>query len=97
VDTQECLQVMCEGETSVAAVVQKMEKLFADGDAKTRITLSTTHKAKGLERERVWILRDTYLKVRPGKDGVSREEENIFYVAVTRAMKSLFLVREPKK
>ena len=46
---------------------------------------SSTHKAKGLERHRVWMLADTY---RPGG---SQEEKNLYYTACTRARSSLFL------
>lgn len=67
-------------------IKDKIDGLFSDTDAANRIMLSTTHKAKGLERDRVWILMDTY---RPKK---STEEANLYYVAVTRARKSLFKV-----
>jgi len=75
-----------DGCRSIAEVIARIEGLFSDGDDTTRIVLSTTHKAKGLERDRAFILSETYRK-RPGL-----EEENLYYVAVTRARKSLFLV-----
>jgi DNA helicase-2/ATP-dependent DNA helicase PcrA len=93
-DTQACIHALAEGETTVGAIVMKIEKLFADGDSKARVTLSTTHKAKGLERKRVWLLRDTYMRTRPGDDDaeISVAEQNLFYVAVTRAQEDLFMV-----
>jgi DNA helicase II / ATP-dependent DNA helicase PcrA len=96
-DTQACIHVLAEGETSVQAMLAKIERLFADTRDEARITLATTHKAKGLERDRVWLLRDTFMKRRPGKEDaeIGVAEENLFYVAVTRARKDLFLVREP--
>ena len=82
------------------AVIAKIDRLFADGDGTARITLSTTHKAKGLERENVWLLRDTYMR-RPSKEDEAGkddgQERNLYYVAVTRAMVNLYMVREPKK
>jgi DNA helicase II / ATP-dependent DNA helicase PcrA len=95
-DTRDCIVTLSEGEEMVDSVIAKIEELFADGDSQARITLSTTHKAKGLERDRVWILRDTYMKTRKGQTGVSIEEENLYYVAVTRAKRDLFLVKEAK-
>ena len=86
-DKAECLRALCEGTRSLDEVVAKAEQIFgeADNDA-ARIVLSSTHKAKGLERDRVWVLADTYRK-RPGI-----EEDNLYYVAVTRAKCELYLV-----
>ena len=86
-DRAECILALAEGAASVNDVVERIELLFADKDDASRITLSTTHKAKGLERDRVWLLESTYRR-RPGV-----EEENLYYVAVTRARKTLFLVQ----
>lgn len=98
-DMRECIFALSEGETETTAVVSKIERLFADGDETTRITLSSTHKAKGMERDRVWLLRDTYLQTRFVKIGgklepkpMGIEEHNLYYVATTRARRELFLV-----
>lgn len=85
-DRAECILALSEGAASVDDVVERIELLFADKDDSSRITLSTTHKAKGLERDRAWVLQSTYRR-RPGV-----EEENLYYVAVTRARKTLYLV-----
>lgn len=77
---------LSDGAASVDDVLGRIERLFADGDDRNRVVLSTTHKAKGLERDRVWMLADTYRK-RPGV-----EENNLYYVAVTRARKELVMV-----
>lgn len=87
-DKVECLYAIAEGCKSLDEVAAKCEQLFGDADDDTkRIVLSSTHKAKGLERDRVWVLADTYLR-RPGI-----EEQNLWYVAVTRAKAELYLVR----
>lgn len=86
VDKVDCLRTLCEGTRSLAEVNQNIDELFRDGDDKNRVILSSTHKAKGLERERVFMLTDTY---KPGK---STEETNLTYVAYTRAKNELFLV-----
>lgn len=51
------------------------------------VTLSTVHKAKGLERDNVFILKDTFFKFKGSTDATS--EDNIYYVAVTRARSNL--------
>jgi superfamily I DNA/RNA helicase len=86
-DKAGCLEVLCDGANSLNEVKANIDKLFKDGDDKNRVILSTTHKAKGLERDRVFMLEGTY---RRGKD--QREENNLVYVAYTRAKESLFLV-----
>ena len=63
----------------------KLDELFADntGDA---IVCSTTHRAKGLEADTVWLLEGTYRGQTEG------EEANLKYVAITRAKKRLVWV-----
>jgi DNA helicase II / ATP-dependent DNA helicase PcrA len=85
-DKVECLRVLCEGTRSLSDVKANINHLFRDGDDKDRVILSSTHKAKGLERDRVFMLNDTY---RPTK---GKEEANLTYVAYTRAKKELYLV-----
>lgn len=82
-----CLRALCEGASSPAEVVSKLDTLFSDGE-ENAIQLTTTHKAKGLEADVVWVLRDTYLKW-PGA-----QEKNLLYVAITRSKRELHYVRE---
>lgn len=85
-DRAACLIALSDGAVEVADVVARINELFADRSDGARVTLSTTHKAKGLERDRVWLLAGTYRR-RPGV-----EEDNLYYVAVTRAQRALVLV-----
>lgn len=86
-DNAECVWRLAQGAKSVLEVLGKIEMLFSDLDKQCHILLSTTHKAKGLERERVWLLESTYRR------GASVEEDNLWYVAVTRAKRELRLVQ----
>jgi superfamily I DNA/RNA helicase len=91
VDRVECLHTLCEGEKTIQSVIDRIYRLFDDpknGGAMSRIVLSTTHRAKGLERPRVFVLAETYWKGR----GV--EEDNLWYVATTRAKTNLVLIGE---
>lgn len=75
---------------SVAEITTRIDALFTDdglGQAGV-ITCSSVHRSKGLEAPRVYILRDT-LYPRSRED---REEQNIEYVAITRAKDSLVWV-----
>lgn len=90
-DKAACLEALCEGARSLDEVLDNIKELFNDGDDSTRVMFSTTHKAKGLERDRVFILCSTY------RQGMNREEDNLWYVAVTRAKEHLFLVSKVPK
>lgn len=89
VDKADCLRAFCEGQRDLGNVSRRIEEMFSDeepGKPDTgRIVLSTVHKAKGLERDRVWVLVNTFRFEGP-------EEDNVWYVAVTRARTHLFMV-----
>jgi DNA helicase II / ATP-dependent DNA helicase PcrA len=92
-DRAACLLELSDGAESVATVLARIDDLFSDRAGEDCIVLSSTHKAKGLERDRVWMLVGTYMR-RPGED-----ERNLYYVAATRARRTLYLVEgfEKKK
>ena len=58
------------------------------------VTLSTVHKAKGLESDNVWIIVPNKLPLifKDQKDWEFEQEMNLKYVAVTRAKKVLTFV-----
>lgn len=90
-DKAETLIAICDGADSLKSVEERIEALFTDDGLGTAgvITCSSIHKAKGREADRVFVLVDTlYLR------GRNQEEENLEYVAVTRAKKELIAVAE---
>jgi superfamily I DNA/RNA helicase len=91
-DKVACLGVMMEGLALTSGVNQRIEKIFSDTDSTNVVMCSTVHKAKGLERPTVWVLADTF---RNGKG--KKEEDNIFYVAITRTQKTLMMVSNKKE
>jgi len=74
-------------------VEQKIDALFADVEGRGVIMCSSVHRAKGLETRRVFTLEETF----KSKFGPSAEEDNIRYVAITRAQEELILVQEKKE
>lgn len=74
---------------SVEHVTRRLETLFVEDPAVGQVVCSTVHRAKGLEWDRVWLLADTF---RTGPKA-GREEQNIKYVAITRAKRELVFVR----
>jgi DNA helicase-2/ATP-dependent DNA helicase PcrA len=71
---------------TTAGVIRRIEQTFDDKNGSQHVLLSTVHKAKGRERDRVFVLEDTFFRW-PGQ-----EEKNVFYVAVTRARRELYFV-----
>jgi len=101
-DRVETLIVLMEGCQSIDQLRQKIEDLFSnseDGHQNT-LTLSTVHKSKGREWTRVFIL--GFAKYMPSKFARQawqvEQEQNLIYVAFTRAKAELILVDvEPRK
>lgn len=102
-DKAECIRALADNVKSISELVAAIGALFPDKiDDGSRVILGTVHKVKGLERDRVFMLRDTFLKTRKSRNGQviqpSEEEWNIYYVACTRAKSLLVQVRgEPKQ
>jgi superfamily I DNA/RNA helicase len=98
-DKVETLQVIIEelmnqGKSTIPDLVMFVRSLFGDtktGEAPNVITLSTIHKSKGREWDRVYLLdRDGTLPSKYAKqDWQKVQEANLEYVAVTRAKKEL--------
>lgn len=86
IDKAECLFALAEGLDSVRELKTTIERLFSDTDDYKKVILSTVHKAKGLERDTVFMLNNTF-RYSGG------EEANIRYVAITRSKNSLYFVK----
>lgn len=94
VDQANTIRELAEGIATPAELVARIKNFFvADQESNATlgraITLSTVHKAKGLETERVFVLKDSF-KRRVGEN--KGEEANIWYVAITRPKEHLTLV-----
>jgi DNA helicase-2/ATP-dependent DNA helicase PcrA len=91
-DQEQTLAALAEGLNSIGEIEDRIKTLFCDSDenSKPAVILSTVHKAKGLEWDKVFILRGTFLRRH------TREEQNIYYVALTRAKKHLVFLGDGK-
>ena len=83
-DEAKCIEMFAENADNIDEVQERIQQFFSDEDA--QIKLSTGHKSKGLEWNKVFLLDKTYHPERGG------EEENIWYVSITRAKSFLGLV-----
>lgn len=79
-DQKMIIEALADGATNILSVIQRCTDLFSD-DTAAAVVCSTVHKAKGLEAERAFMLEGTFRK--------GGEEDNICYVAITRAKNHL--------
>jgi len=97
-DQAEVLKALCEGIATPAELEARLTTMFGDSETDRRPTIvcSSIHRSKGLEADRVFILRETLypnrmralaLKLPSEPDPI--EEQNLEYVAVTRAKRTL--------
>lgn len=96
VGTLRVLMENCDLDDSIDVLVQNIRNLFSDSDGNQKkvLTLSTIHKAKGREWDRVFALdMDLYSPSKwARKPWEIVQEHNLCYVQVTRAKKHLTLL-----
>ena len=84
-DMIKALEILSDDINTADELNEKISNIFSDRK-KGGISLSTVHKAKGLEAENVYIAcRELMPSSRAKKDWEIRQEYNLMYVAYTRA------------
>lgn len=93
-DKIECIKSIAESCNLFSDMDDKLNNLFSDYADGRYVMLSTIHKAKGLEWDRVFIIlpQDIPLKWKGQQEWEYQQEMNLKYVAITRAKKELFFV-----
>lgn len=98
-DKSKMLEYICEGSTLTLKEVEAVVKeIFKDEPpAVPHVLLSSIHKVKGGEAERVFLLRPDLIPHPMAKEMPEIvQEANLHYVAVTRAKESFWYVREER-
>jgi hypothetical protein len=99
----ECLEVIAQKvrDNKVSSVIAEIDTLFTDEPDANAISLSTIHRAKGLEFDVVFCLRPDLLPHpldKPNPDGSwsddQQSEQNAQYVCVTRARNRFYYVSD---
>ena len=87
----------CHADDTLSVLIEKIRALFDDTQNKEILTLSTIHKSKGREWNRVFALgMNTYSPSKWAKKSWEMQQENnLLYVQVTRAQKHLTMVNVP--
>lgn len=95
-DRCEIIRIFAEGCKEVDCVIQKFDELFSDENKKNCITLSSAHRSKGLEADKIFIIRPELLphpKISEKSEFNRVQEHNLAYVAYSRAKHELVLVQ----
>lgn len=93
-DTIQTLEAISDGCNCADCLIEKIKSLFSDKKGKG-VSLSTIHKAKGLEADNVYICCPSLLPAKSAKEAWTiKQEANLEYVAFTRAKKKLGFLNE---
>ncbi len=96
-DRYDCLMAFTDGANTSGEVIAKIESVFTDQKDSPGIRLSSIHKAKGLEADKVFFLKPKKgMRRDKMKPWELEQEDNLEYVAITRAIHELVYVREVK-
>lgn len=97
-DNIKAIEVLSAGVLSVQELVDKINVIF-NGSKDEAILLSTVHRAKGLEADRVFIYQHSLLVNNPlaRKDWEIKTERNLLYVAYTRPKLLLGFIEEENR
>lgn len=83
------------GVTSTVNFQSYLDKLLNTSPNPSCVTLSSVHKAKGLEAENVFVLNEGKVCFDPRNSAeLQQQEKNLSYISLTRAKNKMYLVKE---
>jgi DNA helicase-2/ATP-dependent DNA helicase PcrA len=78
------------GNTTIRDIIKQIEERFDDSNDDSKVVLSSIHRSKGKEFNRVWLLNPKLIPIKYAtKDWELEQEDNLMYVAITRAKEEL--------
>jgi superfamily I DNA/RNA helicase len=92
-DKTDVITFLMKTVNSVDELKQMILGIFQD-NVTDGIMLSTVHKAKGLEADRVFIIKPKDMPLKVSKGWMYQQEMNLKYIAITRAKKELIYDHE---
>ena len=91
-DKIDTIVALCDGIYSITELKANIRKIF-DDDTKTGIILSTVHRAKGDEANRIWIIQPHLMPHPMAKNpNEIAQENNLIYFSRTRSKSELYFV-----
>lgn len=96
-DRMQSLQSITSQHSTVQELEESITQLFSDETSTGKVVLSSVHRAKGLEADRVVIVAPDklFLRFPDTKPWQYEQECNLAYIAVTRARQELFFAGDP--
>lgn len=92
-DMINALNILAENYTTKTELIEHIDEMFDEN--REGVILSTIHKAKGLEADNVYVLCNSSMPSKLAKkDWEKSAEQNLIYVAYTRAKKKLGFISE---
>jgi len=93
-DTIKAIESLSKGLSTAEQLIERINNIFSD-DTKEGICLSTIHKAKGTEAQNVFLLCPSLIPSKfATKQWEIESEDNLLYVAITRAKNNFCYVDE---
>lgn len=93
-DRKECFEALRDDSRTPDDMIRNIRKIFSESES-DGIQLSTAHRSKGLEADRVFIVEDALLHGGMARNKFQEiQENNLRYVAYTRAKSSLNIVTD---
>ena len=84
------------GVTPIANFQKFLDGLLSTSTSSDCVTLSSVHKAKGLEADNVFVLNEGKVCFDPrNSPELQKQETNLSYISLTRAKNKMYLVKEP--
>jgi superfamily I DNA/RNA helicase len=95
-DISRSLSLLAERSSSVKELEKSIDKIFSP--QKDAIILSSIHKSKGLEYDRVFLLRPDLLPNKFAKSAEEiQQENNLMFVAITRSKSQFFYIHKEEE
>jgi len=90
------LMQFIDNNDSVNDVRRAIETMFNDANKENAIILSSVHRSKGLESDRVFIFEYDRIRLKLSNEEFQLQEANLEYIAITRSKHTLYLVASDK-